>query len=148
VFLRVGGIAFVISLAFWLYCLLDAITADQSRVRNLPKGAWILIVLVLLDIGAILWLIAGRPRGTAADTPYRVDRGNLRGPTVPPRRRPPVAPDDDPEFLANLSRRQDEEPDAQPLGGRTTPPRRGATPPRAGRRHRPRGPPLTHRRCG
>jgi hypothetical protein len=109
VFLRLGGIAFVIMLAIWLYCLLDAITTDESRVRNLPKGAWILIVLVLLDIGAILWLIAGRPRGTAAGTPYRVKRGNLRGPDGAPTRRPSVAPDDDPEFLANLSRRQDEE---------------------------------------
>jgi hypothetical protein len=109
VFLRVGGIAFVIMLAFWLYCLLDAITTDQSRVRNLPKGAWILIVLVLLEIGAILWLIAGRPRGTAADSPYRINRDTLRDPGVGPTRRPSVAPDDDPEFLANLSRRRDEE---------------------------------------
>jgi hypothetical protein len=109
VFLRVGGIGFVILLAIWLYCLLDAITSDESRVRNLPKMAWILIVLLLLDVGAILWLIAGRPRGTAAGAPYRVDRGNRRGPTAPPTRRPSPAPDDDPEFLAELSRRQEEE---------------------------------------
>lgn len=107
--LRVGGIGFVILLAVWLYCVLDAITADESRVRNLPKMAWILIVLLLLDLGAILWLIAGRPRGRAAAIPPNGSKGGRRGPIAPMTRRPAVAPDDDPEFLAELGRRHDEE---------------------------------------
>jgi hypothetical protein len=107
--LRLGGIGFVILLAIWLYCLLDAITTDKSRVRNLPKAAWILIVLLLFEIGAILWLIAGRPRGKPADVPFQGSRGNHRGPTMPPAHRPSVGPDDDPEFLAELSRRRDAE---------------------------------------
>jgi Phospholipase_D-nuclease N-terminal len=95
VLLRVGGIGFVVLLAVWLYCLLDVITSDESRVRHLPKVAWVLIVLLLFEVGAALWLIAGRPRG---------DGGPVRS-----RQRPAeLPPDDDPEFLADLRRRQEE----------------------------------------
>lgn len=47
--------------AFWLFCLIDVIMTDASLCRNLQKGFWVLIVLLLFDIGAIIWLIAGRP---------------------------------------------------------------------------------------
>ena len=110
--LRVGGIAFVIMLAIWLYCVLDVITTDESRIRHLPKPVWVLIVLLLFEVGAVLWLVAGRPRGRAADMPYPSSRNGRNGPPGPARpagRRPPLPPDDDPEFLANLGRRQDDE---------------------------------------
>ena len=103
-FLRVGGICFVILLGFWLYCLLDAITADRTRVRHLPKPAWILIVLLLLEAGAVAWLVAGRPRGETAQGSR--DRRPGRARPAPPRQLPP---DDDAEFLAQLERRQDED---------------------------------------
>lgn len=110
---RFGGILFVIALAVWLYCVLDAITADRERVRNLPKGVWIAIVLLFFEIGAVAWLVAGRPRGPAPDLPYRGARGAGRGPSGPMpwptsgsagRRGGRPAPDDDPEFLARLER--------------------------------------------
>jgi Phospholipase_D-nuclease N-terminal len=109
VILRFGGIALVITLAIWLYCLLDAITTDESRVRHLPKVAWVLIVLLLFEVGALLWLIAGRPRRDRAAPPYRNSPNGRRGPARSPARRAPLPPDDDPEFLAALGRRQDEE---------------------------------------
>jgi hypothetical protein len=109
VILRFGGIAFVVMLAVWLFCLLDAITTDQSRVRHLPKVAWVLIVLLLFEIGALLWLIAGRPRRESAAPPRRNSPNGRRGPARSTARRPPLPPDDDPEFLANLGRRRDEE---------------------------------------
>jgi Phospholipase_D-nuclease N-terminal len=125
VLLRVGGIGFVILLAVWLYALLDAITSDATRVRALPKGTWVVIVLIGLDIGAILWLLFGRPkgadpgllRGRAAGRQSRTDPESRREtwagwPRQTPRQqarsgaagdgRP--APDDDPEFLARLAR--------------------------------------------
>jgi len=110
VLLRFGGIGFVILLAIWLYCLLDVITTDESRVRNLPKMAWVLIVLLLFEVGAVAWLIAGRPRGRAGDVPERGGSGR-RPPAPRPSGAPrgPLPPDDDPEFLAGLGRRQDEE---------------------------------------
>jgi hypothetical protein len=53
------GIGFLI---LWLYCLYDVITTDEAIVRHLPKLVWLLIVLLLFDIGSILWLGLGRPR--------------------------------------------------------------------------------------
>ena len=46
--------------ALWVFCLVDVIVADELRVRNLPKVFWVLIVLLLPDVGSILWLVAGR----------------------------------------------------------------------------------------
>ena len=49
----------VVMLGLWLFCILDVITTDQSRIRNLPKLAWLFIVILIPDIGSIAWLIAG-----------------------------------------------------------------------------------------
>jgi hypothetical protein len=52
-----------IALVFvWIYCLYDVITTHDGLVRNLPKIAWFVIVLLIPDLGSILWLIFGRPR--------------------------------------------------------------------------------------
>jgi hypothetical protein len=51
--------------ALWVYCLVDLIGTRDDRVRNLPKIAWILIVLFFPLVGSIAWLIAGRPAKAA-----------------------------------------------------------------------------------
>ncbi len=113
---RFGGILFLVALAVWLYCLLDAITADREQVRGLPKGVWIAIVVLTFEIGAIAWLVWGRPRerGAAPRTRPRLgSTGRTAWPARPGGDRPrsgsfgrpgPLAPDDDPEFLARLDR--------------------------------------------
>jgi hypothetical protein len=55
------GIVFVALFLFWLWALLDCIATDAARCRNLPKVVWIILVLVLADIGALVWLLLGRP---------------------------------------------------------------------------------------
>ena len=55
-----GGLGIVL-LALWIFCIVDVIVTDEGDVRHLPKMAWLLIVLVLPDIGSIIWLVAGRP---------------------------------------------------------------------------------------
>lgn len=64
-----GALGLVL-LGLWLFCLIDVITTDEAHMRNLPKLAWVLIVLLLLDVGSILWLVAGRvwPSGAPAAT--------------------------------------------------------------------------------
>lgn len=115
---RFGGILFLIALAVWLYCVLDAITADREQVRGLPKGVWIAIVLLTFEVGAIAWLVWGRPRGGGTRARPRLgSSGRTAWPTrpgSPPRsgsfgRAGPPAPDDDPEFLARLDRQAAEE---------------------------------------
>ena len=51
----------LVLLALWVFCLVDVITTDESLCRNLQKTWWVLIVLLLFDVGAVLWLVAGRP---------------------------------------------------------------------------------------
>jgi hypothetical protein len=124
VLLRVGGVGFVILLAVWLYALLDSITSDRSRVRALPKGTWVLIVLIGLDIGATAWLLFGRPKGDGRLLPgralgrqSRTDPESRRDtwsgwPRPTPRQQAAAgrpAPDDDPEFLARLTRQANDE---------------------------------------
>ena len=74
-----------------VFAVVDVILTDVRRVRALNKVAWVIIIVVLPVIGAILWFFLGKERQ---------DRGGE------PRQ---VAPDDDPNFLRNL--RRDEEQD-------------------------------------
>jgi hypothetical protein len=102
------GVPFGLLVLLWLYCLFDAIGADQARVRNLPKVAWVFIVLLFFDIGAIAWLVAGRPRGPRRSLPHKGSAG------VPPEydrpgRATATSPDDDAAFLESLKRRAEEQ---------------------------------------
>jgi cbb3-type cytochrome oxidase subunit 3 len=80
-----------VALGVWLYSLFDVLTTDEADVRALGKFSWFLIVLVTFLIGAVLWLLFGRPRRTEI--------------VVPESYGPPRGPDDDPDFLQNLDRR-------------------------------------------
>lgn len=85
-----------------LYCLVDCIQTEEAAVRNLPKVAWIVIILLFPVIGSVVWLLAGRPQ-IAGQGRRTVPWPN--GPTAgyPEHERPrPLAPDDDPEFLRQL----------------------------------------------
>ena len=56
-----GGLIGLLLLGLWIYCIFDVISADSVLVRNLPKMAWLMIVIFLPDIGSIAWLALGRP---------------------------------------------------------------------------------------
>jgi hypothetical protein len=70
------GIFALAALALWVYCVFDVIRTDQSNIQNLPKMAWLMIVILVPPIGPIAWLLLGRPRGTSfrlSSTEYRPD---------------------------------------------------------------------------
>jgi Phospholipase_D-nuclease N-terminal len=97
---------FVIELALLIYCLIDVVQTPDSEVRNLPKVFWILLILVIPLIGGIGWLVAGRPaRGSAR----QVALPSTRTAGFPEYERPSVrGPDDDPSFLREMKRGNDE----------------------------------------
>ncbi|MGH8961574.1 MAG: PLDc N-terminal domain-containing protein [Jatrophihabitantaceae bacterium] len=99
--LMFDGVFGLVMLGLWIFCIIDAITAPVDKVRNLPKIAWILIVILLVVPGSIVWLIAGRPWAAAQQGGDRPVRSAKR----------PVAsnPDDDEEFLAGLRARAEEQ---------------------------------------
>jgi hypothetical protein len=114
-----GGLA-LLALAVWIFCIIDVITTPEPQIRNLPKVVWLLIVIILSDIGSIAWLVAGRNwSGRTADLPYKGNRGNRsnlgsrveeRYPEYDrPGRYVPSNPDDDEEFLARLRARAEEQ---------------------------------------
>jgi hypothetical protein len=116
-FIRLGGIFTLVAVVLWLYAIFDALTAPAERVRTLPKAIWLIIVILLLDIGAIAWFVWGRPR---AEVNARVRQSpfgwqNHGGPRGGSRS---VAPDDDPEFLKRLRDdiRRDTPDDDNPAG--------------------------------
>jgi hypothetical protein len=100
------GALVVVLFAVWVFCLIDVITTDQSQIRHLPKVVWVLIVLVLVDLGSVLWLIAGRTwqkSATAAGPTGRSPEYDRPGRAVASN------PDDDEHFLRGLRERADEQ---------------------------------------
>jgi hypothetical protein len=96
-----GGLAFL-AFAVWLFCIIDVITTPDGETRNLPKLVWLLIVIVLVDVGSIAWLVAGHNWG---------GRSLVERSAAPDRARRTAAtnPDDDEEFLARLRARAEEQ---------------------------------------
>jgi hypothetical protein len=106
--IRLYGLLFLVDLALTVVALIDCLSTDEYAVRNLPRIAWLFLILLFSPIGPIAWFVAGRPQhqpvGRAGD--WRPGRG------FPEADRPrPTAPDDDPAFRRDIarSRREDEE---------------------------------------
>ena len=97
-----GTLALVL-LALWVFCLIDVITSSESEIRNLPKMAWLFIVLILPDIGSIAWLVAGRNwqgrSGYRSAAPAGYPEYDRPGRAVP------ADPDDDEAFLKQVRER-------------------------------------------
>ncbi|MCL2780151.1 MAG: PLD nuclease N-terminal domain-containing protein [Actinomycetia bacterium] len=116
--IRFGLLLTLIAIAIWLYAIFDALLTPADQTRNLPKGAWVVIVLLLPDLGTIAWFILGRPR--RADASRSQNARGMRWPSPgaatpfgrASRSHPahPSAPDDDPEFLRQLAEQLKREP--------------------------------------
>lgn len=81
----------IVAVGLLVYCLLDCAQTPQGSVRNLPKAAWLLVIVLVPVVGGIAWLLAGRADGSSR-------------PGGEPPRRGPQGPDDDPDFLRGLDR--------------------------------------------
>jgi len=102
-----GALSLVL-FGLWVFCLIDVITTDESLCRNLPKPMWILLVVILFDLGAVVWLVAGRTWPSSAAT---------RGPASPssfpeydrPGRFAATSGESDEEFLRRCRERAEEQ---------------------------------------
>lgn len=94
----------VAAFALWLFCLVDVIGTPDREVRNLPKFAWLILVLIFPFVGSLAWLIAGRPQSPARRSAYE-----RSAPTFPeydrPGRAAAVDPELDEEFLKQVRAR-------------------------------------------
>ena len=107
--MRLVLLADIVIFVFYVFVLVFAASAEPTTVRNLPKWAWILILVLFPVIGGIAYLVFGRPLSAG---PGSSDSFRFRG-QAPKPRTGPVAPDDDPEFLRSLERRLNSEPKEQ-----------------------------------
>jgi hypothetical protein len=113
--LFMDGVGGLLLFGLWVFCLIDVITTDESLCRNLQKTWWLLVVLLLLDVGAVIWLVAGRAwqsRPAGPGLPYRGNRGHAAE-TYPEYQRPgrfvATRPDDDEDFLRRCRERAEEQ---------------------------------------
>jgi hypothetical protein len=84
------GVVFLVLFAFWIWAIVDVIATESGLCRNLPKVVWLILVLLLPEIGSVAWLLFGRPqRGSrkAGSSDYSA-----------PRR--PIAYEDHPRYSA------------------------------------------------
>ena len=89
-------VVFVIAVLviFTVFVTVFAASANKNEVRLLPKWLWILLCIVVPPIGGLLYLAVGRPLNSP--------KPKFRRPRV-------IAPDDDPQFLRDLSNLMDRE---------------------------------------
>ncbi len=105
---------FILLLALVVYALVDCVRSEDADMPvGLPKAVWVVLIVIFPGVGALAWLVVSRTSRQAAG---RV--GGAAHPSRPSSRRPaprPLAPDDDPEFLAGLGRpRPSESPAPEP----------------------------------
>lgn len=98
----------LIELGLLIYCLIDCIQTPDAEVRNLPKWAWIVLILLVPLAGGIAWLFVGRPSrrpgasATSGSSTWPLPGAGFgRGSTRSGAAR---GPDDDPDFLRGLGR--------------------------------------------
>lgn len=60
--LRFGGILSIAAIAFWIWALADVALTEKTAFRRMNKIFWFLLVLFAPTLGAIGWLVFGRPR--------------------------------------------------------------------------------------
>jgi len=86
--LYADGVVGLVLLGLWLFAIFDVISTDAALCRNLPKFFWLMIVIMLPDIGSIAWLLLGRPELA----------GFRPGATTMRTTRRPVGPEDAPTY--------------------------------------------------
>jgi hypothetical protein len=102
---RLIPLFFFVNLTLVVIALIDCLSSDDVGIRALPKVVWVFIILLFSPVAPIVWFIAGRPVATRGSSAAGLGR------LISKRsQRRPLAPDDDPEFLASLAkRRKDDE---------------------------------------
>lgn len=90
----------VVVLALWIFAIIDcARTNRNSMPGRLAKPAWLALTIIFPIVGSIVWLYFS----FQLRHPGGLGNSFLSFPSSAPKQPSgPVAPDDDPEFLAKL----------------------------------------------
>ncbi len=77
----------IVALAM-IYCVVEVAQAPPYAVRRMPRWLWATAIICLPLIGAVCWLLFGRPNAESLGTKKKPKQ--------------PKAPDDDVDFLRGL----------------------------------------------
>lgn len=93
----------IIEVLLLVYCLIDCIQTPEAEIRNLPKWAWMLLILIVPLVGGVAWLVVGRPTRVGGRGSVLWSAPSTAGGAQRPGPSPQVmGPDDDPEFLRQM----------------------------------------------
>jgi hypothetical protein len=87
---------FLIAVALAVYALFSCVQTRAKDVPYLPKLVWLVLIVFAPFVGPVAWLLVLRAQGP------QPQRAPVAGRSAPRRPTRPVAPDDDPDFLASL----------------------------------------------
>jgi hypothetical protein len=87
------AVLLVLGVVLLVYAIFDLLATPKAQVKQLPKIAWFVIVLVPF-VGPLLWMVVGHVRQAPPPRP-----SSTGGWTPPPG---PKGPDDDPDYLRGL----------------------------------------------
>ncbi len=90
----------VLAVALWIYAIIDcARTSKDMMPGRLAKSVWLALTIVFPVVGSLVWLYFSFQNRH----PEGLGESFIKFPGNPPKPSSgPVAPDDDPEFLAKL----------------------------------------------
>lgn len=97
-----GGLTMML---IWIWAVFDCISTDSILVRNLPKTTWLCLVVFVPTVGAVAWLILGRPEH--AGFSFGGQRSRFYRDDMPSRTFSAPAPrgiEDDPSWRATTTR--------------------------------------------
>lgn len=94
---RIVLLLFLLNLALVFAAIVDCLGGEQ-KPRRWSRLTWSLFIVFGIVVGPLAWFMYGRP-GKRLPAPW----DNIGSPPTGQR---PLAPDDDPDFLADLARRR------------------------------------------
>ncbi|WP_448073470.1 PLD nuclease N-terminal domain-containing protein [Georgenia yuyongxinii] len=97
----------ILLVAVIVYALIDCVRTPGDRMpAGIPKVLWLVLIVVFPGLGALAWIVISRialaETSRQAGTRPRPGLWSAEPNRRTPWRSGPVAPDDDPEFLARL----------------------------------------------
>ncbi|HEX5086619.1 MAG TPA: PLD nuclease N-terminal domain-containing protein [Nocardioides sp.] len=107
--IKLEGLLAVALFCAWVYTLVDVAQTPEAEVRNLNKGAWIVIVLFFSLAGIVGWFVFGRPDHRPRAVPA-YERGQPSFPEYDrPGRAAAVDPEKDEAFLEQVRARAEQQ---------------------------------------
>ena len=76
---RLGVLLFLVQIVLAVCALISCLSAEEGKIRALPRIAWVLIILFFPLVGSIAWFIVGREPSAGARKGWPGGTGGASG---------------------------------------------------------------------